>query len=54
MNERTVDGRYSARRALILGIGGVMVLVGGLAGWGVFASISGAVIATGRVAVASP
>ena len=53
MNERTIDRRFTARRALILGVGGVVVLVGGLAGWGVFASISGAVIATGRVAVAS-
>ena len=45
--------RYSARRAMVLGFGGVIVLVGGLLGWSVFASISGAVIAGGLVEVAS-
>ena len=53
MKVRSAEGRFPARGALILGIGGVMALVGGLAGWGVFASISGAVIASGRVAVES-
>ena len=53
MTGRPADRRSSARRALILGLGGVLVLVGGVAGWGVFASIAGAVIATGRVAVES-
>ena len=53
MNDRTTEGRFSARRGLLLGLGGVMILVGGVAGWGAFASISGAVIATGRVAVES-
>ena len=53
MNARTEDRRFTGRRGMILGLGGVVVLVGGLAGWGVFASISGAVIATGRVAVES-
>ena len=53
MTGRPADRRYSARRALILGLGGVLVLVGGVVGWGVFASIAGAVIATGRVAVES-
>ena len=43
--------RFSARRALMLGFGGLAVLVGGLAGWSVFASISSAVIAAGRVEV---
>ena len=43
--------RFSARKALVLGFGGLAVLVGGLAGWGALASIAGAVIATGRVAV---
>ena len=42
---------FSARRALILGFGGLAVLVGGLAGWSVFASISSAVIAAGQVEV---
>ena len=44
-------GRFSARRAVILGFGGLGVLLAGLAGWGAFASIAGAVIATGQVAV---
>lgn len=43
--------RYTERRALLLGFGGVVVLVGGLSAWSVFASISGAVIASGRVEV---
>ena len=51
MTEGTGSRRFSARRALILGFGGLFVLVVGLAGAAVFASISGAVIATGRVTV---
>ncbi len=51
--ERSGTRRYSARRAMVLGFGGVGVLVGGLLGWSVFASISGAVIAGGLVEVAS-
>ena len=51
MTARTGTGRFSARRALLLGFGGVVVLVGGLLSWSVFASISGAVIASGRVEV---
>ena len=47
------EGRFSGKQGMILGLGGVVALVGGLAGWGVFASISGAIIATGRVAVES-
>ena len=53
MSDQSADRRFSARRALVLGISGVLVLIAGLAGWGVFASVSGAVIATGRVAVES-
>ena len=53
MSEKTAGRRFSARRGLVLGLGGVAVLIGGFAGWGVFASISGAIIATGRVAVES-
>ncbi len=41
----------SAGRALVLGFGGSAVLIGGLLGWSVLASVSGAVIATGVVAV---
>ena len=44
-------GRFTAGPALALGFGGVAVLLGGLLGWGVFASISGAVIAAGTVEV---
>ena len=51
MTARTGSGRFSARRAMILGFGGVSVLVGGLLGWSVFASIAGAVIASGLVEV---
>ena len=51
MTARTATGRYSAGRAMVLGFGGMAVLVGGLLGWGVFASISGAVIASGWVEV---
>ena len=50
---RTARGRFSAVKALVLGFGGVMVLVGGLLGWSLFASISGAVITTGLVEVES-
>ena len=53
MSDRSNDRRFSAHRALVLGMGGVVALIGGLAGWGVFASISGAVIATGRLAMES-
>ena len=42
---------YSARRALYLGFMTTLVLAGGLFGWGALASISGAVIATGRIEV---
>ena len=47
------EARFSARRAVILGFGGLAVLLAGLGGWGAFASIAGAVIATGQVAVES-
>ena len=42
---------FSARRSVSLGMLTVAVLIGGVFGWGAFASISGAVIATGRIAV---
>ena len=43
--------RFSARRPVGLGLLAVAVLVGGVFGWGAFASISGAVIATGLIEV---
>ena len=42
---------FSARRSVVLGLLTLAVLGGGLFGWGAFASISGAVIATGQVEV---
>lgn len=51
MTGRGAADGFSARRALALGYGGAAVLVGGLLGWSVLASVSGAVIATGTVAV---
>ena len=53
MTARTGAGRFSAGRALVLGFGGATVLVGGLLGWSVFASIAGAIIAPGLVEVES-
>ena len=44
---------FAARRPLVLGFLTLAVLGGGLIGWGAFASISGAVIAVGRVEVES-
>ena len=51
MTAGTRGGRLSARRGLMLGFGGLAVLVAGLAGATVYSSISGAVVAAGRVAV---
>lgn len=51
MTRSSPAGRYSVGRSLLLGFGGTVVLLGGVAGWSVLASVSGAVIATGRVAV---
>ena len=44
-------GKFPARRPLVLGFGGTAVLVGGVLGWSILASVSGAVIATGWIAV---
>ena len=46
-----VPPAFSSRRALVLGFLTVAVLVGGVFGWGAFASIAGAVIAAGQVEV---
>ena len=53
MTAHTARRRFSAGRALALGFGGAVVLVVGLLGWSVFASISGAVITAGHVEVES-
>ena len=50
-NTRLVPPEFSSHRSLALGFLTVVVLVGGVFGWGAFASISGAVIATGQVEV---
>ena len=50
---RTEATWSSTRRALTLGFGALAVLVLGVIGWSVFASISGAVIVSGWVASAS-
>ena len=51
MTEPSARGKFSARRGLILGFGGSLVLIGGVVGWSVLASVSGAVIAPGWVEV---
>ncbi len=51
MRNRLEDGILSAGRALALGFVGTAVLIGGFLGWSVLASVSGAVIATGRIEV---
>ncbi len=48
---RPVPPEFSSRRPLVLGFLTVTLLVGGVFGWGAFASISGAVIAVGQVEV---
>jgi len=42
---------YSARRPLILGFLGLLILLGGFGTWAVNATIAGAVVATGRIEV---
>lgn len=42
---------WSARRPIIVGVIGLMLLVGGFGTWSVMSSIAGAVVATGRIEV---
>ncbi len=42
---------WSARAPMAIGLLGLFVLVGGFGGWAVFANISGAIIANGRIEV---
>ena len=51
MTDLAAAGRFSAGRALVLGFGGTAVLLAGVLGWSLLASVSGAVITTGVVAV---
>lgn len=45
------DGNWSAQRPLIIGLITLLVLVGGFGSWSVLSSISGAVVASGRIEV---
>lgn len=45
------ENAWSARRQVIIGLIGLMVLVGGFGTWAVLTQIAGAVIATGRIEV---
>ena len=47
------ENRFSARKALSIGFVTMFVMGGGLVGWSIFASLSGAVIASGRLGVES-
>ncbi len=51
MKKRVDDRRFSARKALSMGFLTLVLMGGGLLGWSVFASLSGAVIASGRLGV---
>lgn len=42
---------WSARRPIIIGVMGLLLLVGGFGSWSVMSSIAGAVVATGRIEV---
>ena len=43
--------RWSARGAVLLGVFGLLLLIGGFGGWAVFSRIAGAVVAPGQVEV---
>ena len=45
------DRKWSARRPVLFGAFGLMVLVGGFGTWAVMANIAGAIIASGRIEV---
>ncbi|OBY28635.1 HlyD family type I secretion periplasmic adaptor subunit [Leisingera sp. JC1] len=47
----SVETNWPARRPLIIGLISLLVLVGGFGSWSVLSSISGAVVATGRIEV---
>ncbi len=51
MSNQTNERRFSARKALNMGFLTLTLMGGGLLGWSIFASLSGAVIASGRLAV---
>ncbi|MDK3074017.1 HlyD family type I secretion periplasmic adaptor subunit [Sedimentitalea sp. JM2-8] len=45
------DSRWSARKPVLLGLFGLLLLVGGFGTWSVISNIAGAVIASGRIEV---
>lgn len=47
----TPEHTWSARRPIIIGMLGLLLLVGGFGSWSVLSSIAGAVVATGRIEV---
>ncbi|OED46427.1 HlyD family type I secretion periplasmic adaptor subunit [Leisingera sp. S232] len=47
----SIESKWPARRPLIIGLLALLVLVGGFGSWSVLSSISGAVVATGRIEV---
>ncbi|MGR3761635.1 HlyD family type I secretion periplasmic adaptor subunit [Roseobacteraceae bacterium NS-SX3] len=47
----TAEQNWPARRPLMIGVIGLLILVGGFGTWAVMSSIAGAVIATGRIEV---
>ena len=51
--EKTVARRWSASRPMWIGLLTLIFLVGGVGGWGAFASIAGAVVATAKLKVES-
>ncbi|MCY4099991.1 MAG: HlyD family type I secretion periplasmic adaptor subunit [Rhodobacteraceae bacterium] len=51
MNRLSEANEFSARRGLLLGFGGTVILLTGVFGWSLFASVSGAVIASGVVGI---
>lgn len=47
----TEENAWSARRPILVGMIGLVLLVGGFGAWAVLSSIAGAVVATGRIEV---
>ena len=47
----TQDSKWSARRPVLVGLVGMLLLVGGFGTWSVLSSIAGAVVASGRIEV---
>jgi len=51
MGRDEASDRFSARKGLLIGFLGVLILVGGFGAWAAFANIAGAIIAMGEVDV---